>query len=231
MTFSSTVMFRNRRSVWKVRAIPLVVIVCGARLETTSPSNTIDPESGRKIPVMRLKTVVLPAPLGPITLTISPSPTCRSRSLTTWRPPKAFDTPRSSSSATSDDLDARRTEDAGRPHVHDHDEKRTQHDQPRRTGNLFDELVLPDERREIKRRDQRDRAPPPADEREQERRDDQREVRPAREPACMCRHEDPMIERPPEGTAARDVTCSRTRPGGPSDDVHDRAEGDRPDQN
>src|SRR5215210_8851343 len=49
------------------------------------------------MPVIRLKTVVLPAPFGPITLTISPSSTCRSRPSTTRRPPNDFVTPRSSS--------------------------------------------------------------------------------------------------------------------------------------
>ena len=98
MTFSITVMFRKSRSVWNVRAMPLFVILCGARPEILSPSKTISPESTWKIPVIRLKTVVLPAPFGPITLTISPSSTCRSSSLTTLSPPKAIDTFCSSSS-------------------------------------------------------------------------------------------------------------------------------------
>ena len=45
------------------------------------------------MPVIRLKSVVLPAPFGPITLTISPWATCRSRSETTLRPPNASETP------------------------------------------------------------------------------------------------------------------------------------------
>src|SRR6059058_3168364 len=136
--------------------MPRVVIVCGARPETVPPSNTISPESSRKIPVMSLKTVVLPAPFGPIRLTTSPSPTTRSRLFTTWSPPKAFETSRSWSSATSDDLHARGAKDSRRPHVHDHDEQRPEHDQPRRAGHLLDELVLPHERRQIQGRDQRD---------------------------------------------------------------------------
>src|ERR687886_835007 len=46
---------------------------------------------------MTLKSVVLPAPFGPITLTISPLFTVRSRSWRTVRPPNASVTPLSSS--------------------------------------------------------------------------------------------------------------------------------------
>ena len=77
-------------------------------------------------------------------------------------------------------------------------EECAEHDQSRRTGNLLDELVLPDERRQVERWDQEDRAPPAADEREQERRDDEREICPAGEAARVRRDEDPVIERPPE---------------------------------
>src|SRR6266702_5673426 len=44
------------------------------------------------IPVIRLKTVVLPAPFGPITLIISCGLTSRSRSCTAARPPKCLET-------------------------------------------------------------------------------------------------------------------------------------------
>src|SRR3954454_4152035 len=49
------------------------------------------------MPVTRLKSVVLPAPFGPITLTISRSSTSRSSSWIAYRPPKLFETARSSS--------------------------------------------------------------------------------------------------------------------------------------
>jgi hypothetical protein len=42
------------------------------------------------MPVTRLKSVVLPAPFGPITLTISPSRTSRSSVLMHCRPPNAL---------------------------------------------------------------------------------------------------------------------------------------------
>src|SRR4030067_3073410 len=43
--------------------------------------------------VMRLNTVGLPAPLGPMRPTISSSVTAKSRSVTTCRPPKCLETP------------------------------------------------------------------------------------------------------------------------------------------
>src|SRR5512144_863912 len=49
------------------------------------------------MPVIRFITVVLPAPFGPIRLTISPSRTSKERSLTACRPPKRFVTLLSSS--------------------------------------------------------------------------------------------------------------------------------------
>src|SRR5262249_62339051 len=112
------------------------------------------------MPVIRLKTVVFPAPFGPMTLTISFSSTPKLRRWTTFRPPNAFAPSRSSSSATSDDLHARGSEDSRRPHVHDHDEQRAEKDEPCRARDLLHEVVLPDERGQVERRDQRDRAPP-----------------------------------------------------------------------
>src|SRR3989442_12450892 len=46
-----------------------------------------------------LSTVVLPAPLGPITEKISPFWTSRLTFVTAWTPPNAFETPRISTSA------------------------------------------------------------------------------------------------------------------------------------
>ena len=45
ITFSLTVMFRNRRSVWKVRAIPRAVISCGSSPTRLRPSKTMSPSS------------------------------------------------------------------------------------------------------------------------------------------------------------------------------------------
>ena len=46
----------------------------------------------------------------------------------------------------------------------------------------------------------------------------------------MCRDEDPVVERPPECTAALDLARGRARPGRSGDCVDDCAEGDCPEQ-
>ena len=46
ITFSFTVRFRNRRSVWNVRAMPRPVILCGSRPTSVWPSKRMSPSSG-----------------------------------------------------------------------------------------------------------------------------------------------------------------------------------------
>src|SRR6201995_2692264 len=107
------------------------------------------------MPVIRLKSVLLPAPFGPTTETISPSSTCRSRLSTTVSPPKRSDTPLSSSSGIrnplpappkpapslfvslrraygSYDLHAPFAEQAVRAHDHQRDQDQPEHDVARR---------------------------------------------------------------------------------------------------
>src|SRR6185436_6824311 len=55
-----------------------------------SPSSTMRPPSGRSAPVTRLKKLVLPAPLGPITAVNDPGAKCRLTSLMAVTPPKDF---------------------------------------------------------------------------------------------------------------------------------------------
>src|SRR5262249_46074205 len=73
---------------------------CGLRPEMLSPSKTIEPRLGRRKPLSRLKQVVLPAPLGPISPTISPLSTVKSTSRTAASPPKSRVSPRVSRRAT-----------------------------------------------------------------------------------------------------------------------------------
>ena len=47
ITFSLTVMFRNSRSVWNVRAIPRFVIWCGSRPSRLSPAKRMSPRVRR----------------------------------------------------------------------------------------------------------------------------------------------------------------------------------------
>src|SRR5262245_26368662 len=58
----------------------------------TSPLRLTSPLVGLSCPVSRLNSVVLPAPLGPMMLTISPRPSSTETSLTAVRPPKRFTT-------------------------------------------------------------------------------------------------------------------------------------------
>src|SRR5438876_6450681 len=64
----------------------------------SSPEKTTEPLVGRRKPLNRLKQVVLPAPFGPISPTISPVSTVRSRLLTAASPPKCLERLRASSS-------------------------------------------------------------------------------------------------------------------------------------
>ena len=72
ITFSSTVMRPKLRTTCQVRAMPRRQTRSGRAWEMSAPSSTIRPSSGWSAPLMQLKSVVLPAPLGPIRPTISP---------------------------------------------------------------------------------------------------------------------------------------------------------------
>ena len=64
---SSTVRVLNSLATWNARPMPLCTISLLGVPTMFSPSSRILPESGCRAPEMRLKNVVLPAPLGPIT--------------------------------------------------------------------------------------------------------------------------------------------------------------------
>ena len=57
------------------------------------PRNRISPAVGRVNPVTTLKTVVLPAPFGPMMPRVSPDTQAMSTSSRARRPPKDFDNP------------------------------------------------------------------------------------------------------------------------------------------
>ena len=58
---------------WKDRAMPRWAILCGGVPAMSRPSKTMRPAVGASCPVSKLKKVVLPAPLGPITECSAPS--------------------------------------------------------------------------------------------------------------------------------------------------------------
>src|SRR5215510_6133336 len=65
------------------------------------PSKWTAPASGRSRLVMRLKTVVLPEPLGPMRPTMLPVATSKEHSLTARSPPKSFRSPATASAGAS----------------------------------------------------------------------------------------------------------------------------------
>src|SRR5690348_13934849 len=120
-------MFKNSRRLWNVRAIPRRVILYGARPVMLLPSKRTSPEFGSYTPVITLKTVDLPAPLGPMMLTTSPWSTLMSSSDRALRPPNESESLSSSKRATClDHLDASSPEQSVGPRVHHHDQDHTE---------------------------------------------------------------------------------------------------------
>src|SRR6266540_274430 len=99
MRLSTTVMPRKSAMFWNVRATPSAAICGGRKWVMTFPSRTMRPCSGWNTPLMQLRRVVLPAPLGPITDRISPGRTSRLTRATAWTPPKCLETSAISSCA------------------------------------------------------------------------------------------------------------------------------------
>src|SRR6266542_4062679 len=84
---------------WNDRPTPIRQMRCGGAPVMSLPSSSTCPASGCRCPVMRLKKVDLPAPLGPITAAISPRATARLTQLTAMKPSKALRRERTSSMA------------------------------------------------------------------------------------------------------------------------------------
>ena len=75
--FSSTVRSGNRLVIWKVRARPSAARRCAGAPVTSWPKSAMRPEESGIAPEMRLNSVVLPAPLGPMRARRSPGRTSR----------------------------------------------------------------------------------------------------------------------------------------------------------
>lgn len=88
MRLSSTLAMSNSAVVWKVRATPRRATSSVRSAVTSRPSSVMVPDVGRCVPLMRLKNVVLPAPLGPMIALILPGSMVVLTSLTAARPPK-----------------------------------------------------------------------------------------------------------------------------------------------
>ena len=101
-------MLANSRMFWKVRANPARATL-SMRVGSSLPSSRTDPDVGVSRPVRQLKNVVFPAPLGPMSPTISPAFTVAETSETATRPPKRFVMWSASSSAVIGPTRAART--------------------------------------------------------------------------------------------------------------------------
>ena len=85
-TFSRTLRAGKMWQSWKVRAMPFCATWCTGSPVMFAGEDDL-PALGLSTLVIRLKTVDLPAPLGPMTARISPGSTVRSKSSTATRAP------------------------------------------------------------------------------------------------------------------------------------------------
>ena len=100
-TFSRTVSSPNGSRRWNVRASPWRARLNGAsRVTSRSPRRT-DPVVGGWRPQITLKSVVLPAPLGPMRPVMAPASASKETSSRARRPPKLTVTSRTSRALTS----------------------------------------------------------------------------------------------------------------------------------
>src|SRR3990172_2386803 len=115
-TLSCTVIWSNRLTSWKLRAIPSRMRSWTDWRVSSAPSKTMRPASGRRSPLIRFTSVVFPAPLEPISPNSSPWFTTKSTSSTAWVSPNHFRTRVVSSSAMSGDPPAPGEERREGPH-------------------------------------------------------------------------------------------------------------------
>ena len=86
-------------ATWNARPMPWRTISGGERPAISTPLSRIWPESGFSAPVIRLKNVLLPAPLGPITAVSEPSAKSSVTLSVALTPPNDFERERISSMA------------------------------------------------------------------------------------------------------------------------------------
>src|SRR5207249_494400 len=101
--------------------MPRCAMPCGGVPAMSCPSKTIRPDVGASCPVSRLKNVVLPAPLGPMTECSEPSSTASVTALTATRAPKDFVSRSVLTRGTAPHPEARPRLDHPAPKEQDHD--------------------------------------------------------------------------------------------------------------
>src|SRR5687768_2070645 len=132
-TFSNTVSFGKMLVRWNDRPIPSRHTSCGAMPVMSRPSRRTEPASARRWPVMRLKNVVLPAPLGPMMAAICPRVTPRLTPPTAWKPSNDLRMSRTSSTARPQQAVAggvERAHDPTRKHEEEHDQDGAEDERP-----------------------------------------------------------------------------------------------------
>ncbi len=100
--FSHTVSSRKIFTSWKVRPMPRRATSCSLSPPSGVPSCRTLPASACNRLVIRLKTVLLPEPFGPIRPTTLPASTSKLHWLTARRPPNRLVNPRTASLAPAD---------------------------------------------------------------------------------------------------------------------------------
>src|SRR5258708_30775079 len=98
MTCSRIVISSKVAGTWKVRPMPSRACASGEASVTSVPAKMTRPLFGARSPTRQLKKVDLPAPFGPISPMISPSPTVSSALDSAMKLPKARDSDCASSS-------------------------------------------------------------------------------------------------------------------------------------
>ena len=103
--FSNTVSLGKMLVRWNERPMPMRQMRCGGAPVMSRPSSRTVPLSGCRWPVIRLNSVDLPAPFGPITAAICRVSTVRLTSETARNPPKDLLSPLISSTAPTSQPD------------------------------------------------------------------------------------------------------------------------------
>src|SRR3990167_6379806 len=132
-TFWNTVSLGKMLIRWKDRPTRSGQTWWGGRPVMSRPSRSTAPASGRRWPVTRLKSVVLPAPFGPMIAAISPRARARLTPATAWKPSNALWTSRTSSTPEPQEAPApvvERTDEPAGEREQQHDQDRAEHERP-----------------------------------------------------------------------------------------------------
>src|SRR5919108_1382996 len=118
---------------WNERPMPSRQTSCGATPVMSRPSRITAPASGSRCPVIRLKNVVLPAPLGPMMAAIWPGATVRLTPPTATKPSNDLRRSRTSSTTRAPPAARHQLDGAGeatREDEQQHDQDGPEHERP-----------------------------------------------------------------------------------------------------